>query len=665
MSPAMESRAEDPAELGGYAIRGRLGEGEQGVVYLGVDADGGQVAIKWLRPHLAGDPAAAQRFAREAALARRVAPFCTARVLATGVHEGRPYIVSEYVDGPSLRQAVAREGPRAGSGLHRLAIGTVTALAAIHQAGIVHRDLNPNNVLLGGEGPRVIDFGIAKAFDANATIGSVPVGAPAFMAPEQILGRPAGPAADMFAWASTLVFAADGVGPFAAESAPEVVQRVLHDEPDLTWLTGPLRDVVAACLSKDPARRPAAEEVILRLMEHPAFSDSAPFQPSSGKSFVGEPFSPTYPPSFSSSSGPARQKGRRGWVVAAIAVGAALVTTGAVVVVAVSDLGDGREVRPIALTSGPAGTPSPTPVRTADLVGSSLPGTDATLFEHPSDPVRLTTYSVYSTKAKQWVYYPRNSLTGEFRKYPDVWESVLSPDGRYLAQRGKRYVDGYDSVRITDRETGRTSRVNVVRRPLSAYIQAWSRDGRRLLLNVGNPVKASWQSTGFAIVDVPTRTAAVAALRESHLSGIRYGFAPSGGGVVALADRTSRQDLRFFDDSGRRLRSIPGVGAGLADHLFSPSGKRFVTTCPGLAAGTTCVYDSLSGQELKRVESRCTNLANWYDDDHLICWLRPDPGGRRHQAQVVDLTGTPIRVLVDAPTGAADLSLTYTYSHTD
>ncbi len=299
----MPPTVEDPAVLGGYAIRGRLGEGERGVVYLGAGDDGGQVAIKWLRPHLAGDPVAARRFAREAALARRVAPFCTAKVLATGVHEDRPYIVSEYVDGPSLRQAVARDGPWAGSGLHRLAIGTATALAAIHQAGIVHRAFDPDNVLLGGEGPRVIDFGRAQAFDgqmfdgqafdgqafdvnafeagafdADVAIGAEPVGAPAFMAPEQLLGRAAGPAADMFAWASTLVFAADGVGPFAAggvgpfaaASAPEIVRRVLYDEPDLTGLAEPLRGVVATCLAKDPARRPTAEQVILRLMEHPA-----------------------------------------------------------------------------------------------------------------------------------------------------------------------------------------------------------------------------------------------------------------------------------------------------------------------------------------------------------------------------------------------------------
>ncbi|TMR21811.1 serine/threonine-protein kinase, partial [Nonomuraea zeae] len=270
MPSISELRAGDPASLGGYEIRGRLGEGGQGVVYLGVDEQGAQAAVKWLRPHLAGDEVAAERFAREAAAARRVAPFCTAKVLATGVHEQQPFIVSEYVDGPPLQRVVAQEGPRSESALHRLAIGTATALAAIHQAGIVHRDFSPNNVILGGEGPRVIDFGIARALDATSTITSMPVGTPAFMAPEQILAHPVGPAADMFAWASTMVFAASGAGPFEAETVPAIINRVLHAEPDLARLTGPLRELVAACLSKDPSRRPTAEQVILRLLEHPA-----------------------------------------------------------------------------------------------------------------------------------------------------------------------------------------------------------------------------------------------------------------------------------------------------------------------------------------------------------------------------------------------------------
>ncbi|WP_336216749.1 serine/threonine protein kinase [Nonomuraea sp. LPB2021202275-12-8] len=749
MPPITERRAGDPAALGGYDIRGRLGEGGQGVVYLGADDDGGQVAVKWLRPHLAGDTVAAQRFAREAAVAQRVAPFCTAKVLATGVHEDRPFIVSEYVDGPSLQQVVEQDGPRAGSGLHRLAIGTVTALAAIHQAGIVHRDFSPSNVLLGGEGPRVIDFGIARALDATSTISSMPVGTPAFMAPEQILARPAGPAADMFAWAGTIVFAASGIGPFAAESVPAIIQRVLYDEPDLTRLTGPLRDLVAACLSKDPARRPTAERVILRLLEHPTSNPQAleqaaalvsgrsplgpppsppPVQqhpsggPPHGQPLPAQPFAapspsgpqpyhpspaqppyaqapaqpyPAQPPSdapptvrypharqsgpqpspwqqtpsgqppvrYGPPGGPGRPAGKstKGWVIAVVAAGLALVATVAVVVVAVRNM-TGGSAPPVAKASTAPATPTPTPVPTANLVTSALPGTSATIYEHPADPVRLTTYTVYDSGTKEWMYYARDSLSGGFQKYPDQWESILSPDGRYLAQRGKKYIDGHDSVKITDKVTGQASTVRVVRQPLSAYIQAWSRDSRRLLLNVGNPVKETWQSTGFAIVDVTTRTASVASLRESSLRGIRYGFDPAGTGVVALANDTRQQALRFFDEAGARLRHIPNVGAGIADYMFSPSGEKFVTNCPGLAAGTNCVYDAWSGSELRRFESGCNNLATWYDDDHVVCWIRPDAAGERQQVQVVDFTGRPVRMLADVPTGATNTSMIYTYT---
>ncbi|MFD0657804.1 serine/threonine-protein kinase [Thermocatellispora tengchongensis] len=264
-----ELRQGDPLRLGGYELRGRLGHGGQGVVYLGAGADGELVAVKWLRPDLSGDQVVMERFLREAATAQRVAAFCTARVLAMGIEQDRPYIVSEYVDGPSLQAVVAEEGPRDGVALHRLAIGTATALAAIHQAGIVHRDFKPANVLLARDGPRVIDFGISRALDATSTLSSAPVGTPAYMAPEQFLGQKAGPAADMFAWAGTMIYAATGKAAFGSDSLPAVLNRVLNGEPEhLSRLDGRLRELVEACLAKDPDERPTAEEVILGLLRH-------------------------------------------------------------------------------------------------------------------------------------------------------------------------------------------------------------------------------------------------------------------------------------------------------------------------------------------------------------------------------------------------------------
>lgn len=249
-------REGDPAAVGPYRVLGRLGAGGQGVVYLGQARDGRPVAVKVLRDGLADE-----RFAKEIEAARRVEPFCIAQVLdASAV--GRPYIVTEYVEGPSLQQA----GRHGGADLQRLAVATATALTAIHQAGIVHRDFKPANVLLGQGGPRVIDFGIARSVDSGLTATSGIVGTPAYMAPEQLAGTGVGVAADVFAWAAVMVFAATGSPPFGEDSLPAVINRILHNEPQLGDLAQPLRGIVLECLAKDPARRPSMQDVLLRLL---------------------------------------------------------------------------------------------------------------------------------------------------------------------------------------------------------------------------------------------------------------------------------------------------------------------------------------------------------------------------------------------------------------
>ncbi|WP_165975057.1 serine/threonine protein kinase [Nonomuraea deserti] len=246
-----------PEAIGPYRVVRQLGEGGQGVVYLGTAPDGTQVAIKVLREGVPGDG----RFAKEIAAARRVEPFCIAQVLDASLG-ARPYIVTEYVEGPSLQRA----GLHTGADLQRLAVATATALAAIHRAGVVHRDLKPANVLLGRDGPRVIDFGIARAVDAAVTRTSSIVGTPAYMAPEQFLGAVAGPAADVFAWGSVIVYAAAGAPPFGNDSLPAVLRRIQYDEPNLGDVPEPLRSIVYGCLAKDPAARPAMQDVLFQLI---------------------------------------------------------------------------------------------------------------------------------------------------------------------------------------------------------------------------------------------------------------------------------------------------------------------------------------------------------------------------------------------------------------
>ncbi|MFI0407773.1 ABC transporter substrate-binding protein [Actinomadura sp. 3N508] len=260
-------RAGDPSRLGAYTLTGLLGEGGQGTVYLGEDEPGHRVAVKLLHARFSGDPKARARFAAEVAVAKRVSAFCTARVLDSDVEGDRPYIVSEYIDGPPLSRVVSEQGPRRGTDLDRLAIGTMTALAAIHQAGVVHRDFKPANVLLAPDGPRVIDFGIARALDATGTMSSTAVGTPAYMAPEQISGARVGPAADVFAWGATMVHAATARPAFGHDSIPAVMHRILNLPPDLGDLHAPLRQIVADCLSKDPALRPASQRVLAHLLE--------------------------------------------------------------------------------------------------------------------------------------------------------------------------------------------------------------------------------------------------------------------------------------------------------------------------------------------------------------------------------------------------------------
>ncbi|MBX6169508.1 MAG: serine/threonine protein kinase, partial [Thermobispora bispora] len=239
---------DDPRALGEFRISGRIGEGGQGVVYLGHAPDGAQVAVKVLKTGF--DPAVRARLARELDALRGVASFCTARVITAVVDGPKPYVVSEFVDGPSLQQRVASSGPLRGGELERLAVGTATALAAIHAAGIVHRDFKPGNVLLGPDGPRVVDFGIARQSESE-TITAGPVGTPAYLAPEQIAGDPASPASDVFAWGATIVFAASGRTAFGAGNVAAVLHRIMTDSPDLTPVPMPLRGLVERCLDKD------------------------------------------------------------------------------------------------------------------------------------------------------------------------------------------------------------------------------------------------------------------------------------------------------------------------------------------------------------------------------------------------------------------------------
>ncbi|MFH7595586.1 serine/threonine-protein kinase [Streptomyces racemochromogenes] len=259
----MTLRDGDPRTIGGYRLEGRLGEGGMGVVYRARSLSGRQVAVKVIQPGLAGDPAFRQRFRREVAAARQVSGAFTAPVVDADVDAEAPWLATLFVAGPSLAQRVRHQGPLPTAEVWVLAAGLVEALRDIHRVGLVHRDLKPGNVLLAEDGPRVIDFGIARAV-AGAGAGAtaltrtgVAIGTPPFMAPEQFRRGDVGPAADVFALGSVLVHAATGRGPFEGGHPDAVGFLVVHEPPDLTDLSPELLPLVEPCLAKDPADRPA------------------------------------------------------------------------------------------------------------------------------------------------------------------------------------------------------------------------------------------------------------------------------------------------------------------------------------------------------------------------------------------------------------------------
>jgi hypothetical protein len=249
--------ANDPQVVGEYQLRARLGAGGMGRVYLGYSRAGRAVAVKVIHPQLAQDPEFRQRFGREVAAARAVSGVYTAAVVAAGLNDDPPWLATAFVPGPSLSDVVAGNGPLPETATWRLAAGLAEALSAVHECGLVHRDLKPANVLLAADGPHVIDFGISRALDGTSvTATGMVVGTPGYMSPEQAEGAPAGPAGDVFSLGCVLAYAATGNSPFGGGSAASVLYRVVRSQPDLTAVPVRLRDVIMACMAKDPGQRP-------------------------------------------------------------------------------------------------------------------------------------------------------------------------------------------------------------------------------------------------------------------------------------------------------------------------------------------------------------------------------------------------------------------------
>jgi serine/threonine protein kinase len=258
----------DPRSIGRYRILGRLGAGGMATVYLAGEVDGGYVALKLVHEHLAADAEFRDRFARETQLAARVPEHCTAALRDSGVHDDRPYLVTEYLDGPPLSRLVDDEGPLDPSTLHNVAVGLAAGLTAIHDCDLVHRDIKPSNVVITRGGVRIIDFGIARtlATATGFTQSGVVMGSLGWTSPEQLAGREPMPAMDVFAWGCVIAYAATGRHPFGGDDTMTRSWRILNAEPDLDGVPGVVAELVGAALERDTERRPTAQELLLGLV---------------------------------------------------------------------------------------------------------------------------------------------------------------------------------------------------------------------------------------------------------------------------------------------------------------------------------------------------------------------------------------------------------------
>jgi hypothetical protein len=259
----VELRAGDPRLIGSYRLVGRLGSGGMGTVFLGRSVAGRLVAVKVIRDDLAEDPEFRARFRREVAAARKVSGLFAAPVVDADLDAPVPFLVTAYIAGLSLADAVGRHGPLPAASVLSLAAGLAEGLVAIHSAGVVHRDLKPSNVLLAEDGPRVIDFGISRAAEASTvTRTGLAFGSPGFMSPEQAEGREVGPASDVFSLGTVLAFAATGEGPFGTGSTAALVYRVVHSRPALDRVPAQVRPLIERCLAKDAGQRPSPADLL-------------------------------------------------------------------------------------------------------------------------------------------------------------------------------------------------------------------------------------------------------------------------------------------------------------------------------------------------------------------------------------------------------------------
>ena len=526
----------DPPQIGPYRLVGRLGTGGMGKVFLGRSAGGRLVAVKVIRDELAGDADFRARFRREVAGARLVSGIYTAPVVNADLDGPVPWLATAYVAGPSLLAAVAGYGPLPAVSVRALAAALAEGLDAIHAAGVIHRDLKPANVLLAADGPRIIDFGIARAAEATAlTQTGLVMGSPGFMSPEQAEGRGVGPPTDVFSLGAVLTFAATGEGPFGTGSLAAIIYRIVHGAPEVDKVPEPVRAVVERCLAKDPGQRPTPADLLAELggadlaedwlpapitREFPAGPAQPPYGPRTVTSAPGQPADPG-PAAAAAKPGPA----------AAVKPGPA----------APAAAGERSE---------PAGS----------LLARLEHEAAVTAMKFSPDGGRLATAS--GVTVRLWDRAPTELV--RLRHEQDVSGVVFSPDGSQLATRISPPLFGSrQPVMLWDTATGR-ERARLPHRHIVTTV-SFVRDGTRIATVSEEKTARLW--------DVATGQE-VAQLRHGTSIG-KARFSPDGTRMLLLGDfelKASLWDLTTGREIGR-LRH----GRNILAVAFSPDSTRLVS----------------------------------------------------------------------------------------